>query len=246
MTFLLILGSSIAGGLLAVLLAGTVLAVRPSFTERALPRLISFSTGALLGAALIGMIPHAAAALPISTVALVILAGLILFYLFEKLLVWRHCHKNDCDVHATSGPLLLVGDAFHNFVDGVIIAGAFLGSTSLGIAAELSTIAHEVPQEMGEYMVYLHTGYTRRRALLLNSLTSLTAVVGAVLGYLFLSEMRAAGPYLLAFAAAGFLYVALADLVPAQRGRMGLGLAALDFVLLIAGIGVIASVAHNH
>ena len=246
MTFLMILGSSLAGGLVAVLLAGTVLAARASLTERALPRLISFSTGALLGAALMGMIPHAAAALPVSTVALVVLTGLILFFVLEKLLVWRHCHKHDCDVHATSGPLLLVGDAFHNFVDGVVIAGAFLGSTPLGIAAALSTVAHEVPQELGEYMVYLHSGYTRRRALFLNGITSLTSVLGAVLGYLFLSQMRAVGPYLLAFAAAGFLYVALADLVPAQRGSTSLGLTLLDLLLVIAGIGVIALIAHGH
>ena len=110
----------------------------------------------------------------------------------------------------------------------------------------LSTIAHEVPQELGEYMVYLNNGYTRRRALFLNSVTSLTSVVGAVIGYFFLSQMRAAGPYLLAFAAAGFLYVALADLVPAQRGRMSLGLTLLDLLLLVAGIGVIALVALGH
>jgi zinc and cadmium transporter len=246
MTLLLIVLSSLAGGLLAVLLAGVVLAVRPSALDRALPRLVSFSTGTLLGAALLGMIPHAAEALPVPTVALVVLAGLILFFVLEKLLVWRHCHKHDCDVHASSGPLLLLGDAFHNFVDGIVIAGAFLNSTALGITAALSTIAHEVPQEMGEYMVYLRSGYTRRRALFLNSVTSLTSVAGAVLGYYFLSQMRSVGPYLLAFAAAGFLYVALADLVPAQRGRMSLGLTLLDLTLVIAGIGVIALVALDH
>lgn len=246
MTFLLILGSSLAGGFGAVLLAGTVLVVNASLVDRALPRLISFSTGALLGAALLGMVPHAAEILPVSTVTLVVLCGLIVFFVLEKLLVWRHCHKHDCDVHACSGPLLLVGDAFHNFVDGVVIAGAFLNSTPLGITVALSTIAHEVPQELGEYMVYLHNGYTRRRALFLNCVTSLAAVVGAVIGYVFLSQMRIAGPYLLAFAAAGFLYVALADLVPAQRGRMSLGLASLDLVLLVAGIVVIALLAHGH
>jgi zinc and cadmium transporter len=246
MTLLLILGASLLGGLLTVLLAGTVLAMRASLVDRALPRLVSFSTGALLGAALMGMIPHAAESLPVATVAQVVLAGLILFFVLEKLLVWRHCHKHDCDVHASSGPLLLVGDAVHNFVDGVVIAGAFLTSTSLGIATALSTIAHEVPQELGEYMVYRRSGYTWRRALFLNAATSLTSVVGAVLGYLFLSQMRAVGPYLLAFAAAGFLYVALADLIPAQRGKMSLRLTLLDLLLVVAGIGVIALVAHGH
>jgi len=246
MTLLLTLASSVVGGLLAVLLAATVLGMHAPFVDRALPRLISFSTGALLGAALLGMIPHAARALPVSTVALVVLAGLIAFFVLEKLLVWRHCHKHDCDVHAASGPLLLLGDAFHNFVDGVVLAGAFLTSTTLGLATALSTIAHEVPQELGEFVVYLRGGYSRKRALLLNSVTSLTTVVGAVFGYFFLLEMRAVGPYLLAFAAAGFLYVALADLVPAQRGRLSLRLTLLDLLLLVAGIGVIALVARGH
>jgi zinc and cadmium transporter len=192
------------------------------------------------------MIPHAAQVLPVATIAPVILAGLISFFVLEKLLVWRHCHKHDCDVHASSGPLLLVGDAFHNFVDGVVIAGAFLSSMPLGVTVALSTIAHEVPQEVGEFMVYLRSGYTRRRALFLNGMTSLTTVLGAVLGYFFLSQMRDVGPYLLAFAAAGFLYVALADLVPAQRGRMSLKLTILDLVLVTAGIGVIALRARGH
>ena len=246
MTFLLIVGSSLAGGVVAVVLAGTVLAVQASLVERALPRLVSFSTGTLLGAALMGMVPHAAEALPVSTVTFVVLAGLILFFVLEKLFVWRHCHNYDCEVHASSGPLLLIGDAFHNFVDGVVIAGAFFTSTTLGIATALSTIAHEVPQELGEYMVYLRSGYTRRRALSMNAATSLTSVVGAVFGCFFLSKMRTAVPYLMAVAAAGFLYVALADLIPAQRGRTTLGLTLLDLLLVVAGIGVIAPVAHGH
>ena len=246
MTFLLIIGASLAGGIVAVFLAGTVLLVRPIFIERALPRLISFSTGTLLGAALLGMIPHAARVLSVSTLASVLLAGIILFFLLEKMLVWRHCHKYDCDVHASSGPLLLIGDAFHNFVDGIVIAGAFLESTPLGLAAALSTIAHEIPQEMGEFMVYLRSGYTRRRALFLNAVTSLTSVAGAVLGYFFLLQIHSVGPYLLALAAAGFIYVALADLIPAQRGRTSMRLNLLDFLLVIAGISVIVLVTHGH
>ena len=246
MTFLLIIGASLVGGVFSVLVAGSVLAVRPALLDLALPRLVSFSTGSLLGAALLGMIPHAAKELPVASMTPVVLGGLLTFFVLEKLLVWRHCHKNHCDVHASSGPLLLLGDAFHNFVDGVVIAGAFLGSTSLGISVALSTVAHEVPQELGEFMVYLRGGYTRRRALVLNSMTSLTTVLGAVLGYGFVSQMRNAGPYLLAFAAAGFLYVALADLVPAQRARVGLWLTFLDLLLVATGIGVVALCAQSH
>ena len=240
MILLLILFASLAGGIVSVLLAATVLTVKPARLERALPRLISFSTGTLLGAAMLGMIPHAVESLPTSKVARTMLVGIVSFFVLEKLLVWRHCHKHDCDVHASSGPLLLIGDAFHNFVDGVVIAGAFLSSVPLGLTVTLSTIAHEVPQEVGEFMVYLSSGYTRRRALFLNAVTSLTAVVGAALGYFFLSQMHHAGPYLLSFAAAGFIYVALADLIPTQRGKTSLRLTLLDLLLLLAGIGLIA------
>lgn len=245
MTLLLILAASIAGGLLAVLLASVVLVRKARNVEGVLPKLVSFSTGTLLGAALLGMVPHAAASLPVRTVSSVVLAGLVAFFVLEKLLVWRHCHRKDCDVHASSGALLLVGDAFHNFVDGVVLAGAFVHSVPLGFAASISTIAHEVPQELGEFMVYLRVGYSPRKALLLNSATSLTTVVGGLFGYFFLSAMQGAGPYLLAFAAAGFLYVSLADLVPAQRERASLGATFVDFLLMAAGIAVIAAVAHR-
>lgn len=246
MTILLILGGSLLGGLVSVLVASTVLAVPGRLVDRALPRLVSFSTGALLGAAFLGMIPHAAEALEMEQLATLVLGGIVAFFVMEKLLVWRHCHKHDCEVHASSGPLLLLGDAFHNFVDGVVIAGAFLESTPLGLTVAFSTIAHEVPQELSEYLVYLRSGYTRRRALMLNVLTSLTSVVGAILGYFFFSQMRGASPYLLGFAAAGFLYVALADLVPSQRGRMSLGLTLVDLLLVAVGIGLVALFQHGH
>lgn len=246
MTFLLILAASLLGGILSVLLAASVLAVRPVLLERALPRLISFSTGTLLGAALLGMIPHAAGELAVGTVMKVLLGGILAFFLMEKLFVWRHCHSKDCAFHPSSGPLLLIGDSVHNFVDGIVIAGAFLSSTPLGITVALSTIAHEVPQELGEFMVYLRAGTSRRKALLLNSLSSLTSVAGAVLGYLFLAQARTFGPYLLSFAAAGFLYVALADLVPVQRGRTSLPMAALDLSLVMAGIGLVGLFTHGH
>ncbi|MBN2192709.1 MAG: ZIP family metal transporter [Polyangiaceae bacterium] len=246
MTLFLIIVGSLTGGVVSVLLASTLLAVRPAALERALPRLVSFSTGTLLGAALLGMLPHAAEALPVPTLAATLLGGLLVFFLLEKLLVWRHCHREHCDVHVSSGPLLLIGDAVHNFVDGFVIAGAFLESTPLGMVTALSTIAHEVPQEIGEFSVYLHAGYTRRKALLLNVASSLTSVLGAILGYVFLSQLHDVGPYLLAFAAAGFLYVALADLVPAQRGKSTLGGALFDISLVGMGVAFIASIVHHH
>jgi zinc and cadmium transporter len=246
LTLLLVLVFSLLGGVVSVLLAATVLAVRQEVVERVMPRLIAFSTGTLLGSALLGMLPHAAEDLdgvPLFRTVLLSLGG---FYVLEKALVWRHCHSHDCDVHAHSGPLLLLGDAVHNFVDGVVIAGAFLTSIPLGIATALSTIAHEVPQELGEFIVYLKQGYSRRRALLLNAATSATTLVGAGLGYFYFSNVRQAGSYFLSVAAGGFLYVALADLIPSQRGRTHPKETFADLALIFGGIALIALITAGH
>lgn len=246
MTLALILAFSVLGGAVSVLLAATVLTVRQDLMERVMPGLIAFSTGTLLGAALLGMLPHAARTLPGKPLFATLMASVGGFYLLEKLLVWRHCHKADCEVHAASGPLLLLGDAVHNFVDGLVIAGAFLTSMPLGIATALSTIAHEVPQELGEFMVCLRHGYSRGRALALNVLTSLTTLAGALLGYYYFSTIREAGAYFLTIAGGSFLYVALADLVPAQRGRTSPPAFALDVAALAAGVGTIWFITSTH
>ena len=240
-----ILGFSLLGSLGAVGGAALLLAFPDDVRKRLVPALVAYAAGTLLGAAFLGMIPAAAADTPVRAVSAAVLAGIVLFFVLERLVLWRHGHEAGGSPNPAA-PLILVGDAFHNFVDGVVIAGAFLGSTSLGISVALSTVAHEVPQELGEFMVYLRSGFTRRRALLLNSVTSMTSVVGAILGYFFLAEMHDVGPYLLTFAAAGFIYVALADLVPVQRGKTSLRLTIVDLVLVAAGIGVIALLARSH
>jgi zinc and cadmium transporter len=245
-TLFLVLLFSLLGGAISVLLAATVLAVKRETVERALPRLIAFSTGTLLGSALLGMLPHAAEDLegvPLFRTVLLSLGG---FYVLEKALVWRHCHAHDCEVHAHSGPLLLLGDAVHNFVDGIVIAGAFLTSAPLGIATALSTIAHEIPQELGEFIVYLKQGYSRGRALALNAATSATTLVGAGLGYFYFSNVRQAGAYFLSIAAGGFLYVALADLIPSQRGRTHPKESAADLALILLGIAIVALITSGH
>jgi zinc and cadmium transporter len=168
------------------------------------------------------------------------------FYLLEKLLVWRHCHRQSCDVHVGTGPLLLIGDSFHNFVDGIVITSAYLTSFPLGISVTLSTVAHEVPQEIGEFLVYLKSGYRRRQALLLNSISSLTTLLGATLGYVFLSQLRSFSPYLVVFAASGFIYVALADLIPTQRQTSTLAITLLDGLLIVLGITVVGLLSHHH
>ena len=138
--------------------------------------------------------------------------GEFVLFVMEKLVLWRHCHVPDCDAHASAGPLILIGDAFHNFTDGVIIAGAFLLSQPLGVATGLAVISHEIPQELGDFAILLESGYSRGQALLYNTISALATLPGALLGYYFLAHMMQVIPYILLVGAASFLYIALVDL----------------------------------
>jgi zinc and cadmium transporter len=202
--------------------------------------LISYATGTLLGAAFLGLIPHSLQHIPAPPILSTVLIGIVLFFVLEKLVVWRHCHNQQCEVHSTAGPLLLLGDAFHNFVDGVIIAAAFFASIPLGIATSLSVIAHEIPQEVGDLAILLESGYSRERAILYNMLSSLSTLPGALLAYLTLQEIERITPYIMALSAASFIYIAIADLVPSLHRHTGLGSSLRQLALMLAGIGTIA------
>jgi zinc and cadmium transporter len=204
------------------------------------PYLISYATGTLLGAAFLGMIPAGLRQAPAQAVMATVLAGIVLFFMLEKFVLWRHCHENECEVHSRAGALILIGDAFHNFVDGVVIAAAFLTSIPLGIAASLAVIAHEVPQEVGDFAILLDSGYGRARALVLNGISSATTLPGAVAAYFWLGETHAAVPYILAMSAASFIYIAAADLIPGLHKQVTAAASLRQLVLLLAGIGTIA------
>jgi zinc and cadmium transporter len=228
------------GSLGAVAAAGIILALPERLTRRLVPHLISYAIGTLLGAALLGMIPHALHDLSARRVMATVLAGLVGFFLLESLVLWRHCHEHNCPVHGTSGILILIGDAFHNFVDGLVIASAFLASVPMGIAASLAVIAHEIPQEAGDFAILLHSGYSRKKALLLNSLSASTTLVGAWVGYAGLQAFGAAAPFILCVSAASFLYIALADLIPARRGKKGIRDLIIELSLIAAGVATIS------
>ena len=222
--------------------------------------MVSFATGALLGAALLGLIPHAvigAGSENVHEVGIALIAGIALFFILEKFLLWRHCHDDHCDEHAVddqghdhehhhaarqkaSGSLVLVGDALHNVLDGVLIAAAFLTDTHLGIVTAMAIMAHEIPQEVGNFAVLLHSGVTRRRALAMNLLTSLTAVIGGVVGFYALGTALAALPFALAVAASSLLYVAVADLIPGLHRRVDPRSCVMQVLLIGAGIAIIA------
>ena len=164
---------------------------------------ISYAIGTLLGAAFLGLIPHALADIPASNVFAVFLAGIVVFIVLERLMLWRHCHEAHCEVHSGSGVLILIGDGVHNFVDGILIAATFLTSVPLGIATSLAIVSHEVPQEVGDFAILLESGYSAARAFLLNLVSGASTLVGALLAYVWLPYVHSAVPYFMALAAAG-------------------------------------------
>ncbi len=232
---------SAIGSLLGALFASSVLIVSDVLRAKLVRWLISFAVGTLLGAALLKLVPEALATLSPTATLGTLLAGIFTFFILEKLVIWRHCHAEDgCDVHGTSAPLVLVGDAVHTFVDGAIIAAATLTSVPLGISAAVAAVAHEIPQEVGDVAILLHAGYSRRKALLLNLLSGVAGIVGAVAVFLFAARLPQALPFVLAFAAGSFLYVAMADLIPdLHRGHADTH-PVRQVVLIAAGVVTLA------
>ena len=238
---------SLAGGVLSVLFAALfAFAARPAW----MPVLVSYAVGALLGAAFLETLPHAfehAKDVPAATTT--VMLGLLFFFLLEKLVLWRHTHAHDFGQgdhhlhdghdHGRSGMMIIVGDTFHNFVDGVLIAAAFMTDMKLGVVTAFAMIAHEIPQEVGDFLVLLHSGYSRTKAFMLNIMSSLATLVGGMLAYFALQSMQDAVPTLLAFAAASMIYVAVADLIPGLHRRSELAATAQQMALIGLGIGTI-------
>jgi len=246
MTLGWILAASFAGGTLSAALAAFSLYLRASW----IPMLVSFAIGTLLGAAFLEVIPAAFDQGDAHEAASAILGGIFGFFVLEKLMLWRHCHTEDCeahDQHAThdrgrSGALIIVGDTIHNFVDGVLIAAAFLQGTEIGIVAAVAIIAHEIPQEVGDFLILLHSGYTRARALAMNLLSSLATLVGGLLGYYSLQAFEGLEPTLLGIVGASMIYVAVADLIPGLHRRPQFRDGATQTLLIALGIGCIVLV----
>ncbi|MDP1613711.1 MAG: ZIP family metal transporter [Sulfuritalea sp.] len=242
---------SLVGGALSVIAAAAfALTARVQWVSH----LISYAIGALLGASFLEVLPHAITASgDASTTTATVLGGILAFFVMEKLVLWRHCHIEACEGHepvvhvhghdghdhGRSGLMILVGDTFHNFVDGVLIAAAFMEDVRLGIVTALAMIAHEIPQEVGDFVILLHSGYSRARALAFNLLSSLATLVGALLAYVALGQVQSAVPVLLALAAASMIYVAVADLIPGLHKRTELRATLQQVLLIAAGIATI-------
>jgi len=233
----LALGLSVVGGLGGLLVAASVLLIKDSARTRIVPWLVSYAVGALLGAATLKILPEAVEQVAPARLFATLLVGVMLFFVLEKLVLWRHCHTHDCEVHDGSVVGVIVGDSFHNFIDGAVIATAVMTSVPLGISTAIAVAAHEIPQELGDFAILLHAGYSRGRALLLNVLSGLSSALGAVVAFVAFDFVPTLRPYCLALSAASFLYVAMADLIPGlHRGRTDA--ASMRQILLIgAGIG---------
>lgn len=250
MTLAYILLATFAGGVLSVLLAALV---SLSALSRLAKVLVSFSVGTMLAVALLDVLPEVTESLDAHEAGMWLLVDLFTFFALEKFTLWRHDHEEldpEHDAHRhPAGAMVMMGDSLHNFVDGVMIAAAFLQDTALGITTTIAVLIHEIPQEVGDFMVLLHSGYRRGRALLLNVLSGGAAVVGGVVGYLALAGAQDVIPYALCLSTASFIYIAMADLVPelhrhrrfkdaiAQLALFGVGVATVYMVSLLTHHG---------
>jgi zinc and cadmium transporter len=235
-TLLIAVGLSLIGGLGGLLVASGLLLLKDSVRSKLVPWLVSYAVGALLGVSLLALLPTSLEQLPPPRVFTTLLLGILLFFVLEKLVLWRHCHIHDCEVHESSVFPVLIGDAFHNFVDGAVVAAAVMTSVPLGVTTAVAVAAHEIPQEIGDFAILLHAGYSRGRALLLNVLSAAASALGAVAAFVALDNVPRMLPYILVLAASSFLYVAMADLIPGlHRGRTDAS-SMRQILLIAAGI----------
>jgi zinc and cadmium transporter len=252
-TLAAIVMAALAGGVLSTLAAAATLRL----SARWIPPLVSFAVGALLGAVFLELVPHALETGAPNTVMVTMLAGLLGFFLLEKLVLWRHAHgheahspdtdetEHDHALHghgagARPGLMILIGNGVHSFCDGIVIAAAFLADTPLGVATTLAIVAHAVPQQVGDFAVLLHSGFSRRKAFTFNIAVGLATLVGAIASYLALSDMARALPIVLALAAASLLYVAVADLIPSLHRRAEPLETARQMLAIGLGLAIIA------
>jgi zinc and cadmium transporter len=230
------LGLSVLGSFGSLVLASGLLVLEPKARAALVPHLVSYAVGALLGVALLSILPEVLADLSAARTGTVLLAGIMSFFVLEKLVLWHHCHSEDCDAHGRPGALVLIGHGVHSFVDGVAIGAAVQTSLPLGVSTAIAVALHEVPQQVGDYAVLLHAGYGRGRALGLSILSAAGAIAGTIAAFLAFDQLPGFLPYALTFAGASFLYISMADLMPdLHKGRVD---ARAFRQLLLVGAGI--------
>lgn len=228
-------GLSVMGSFGSLLIAAVLLVLREPVRRGLVPWLVSYAVGTLLGVALLDVLPEALSEMPANRMFGTLLAGIMVFFVLEKVVLW-HCHSDDCEAHSRPGSLVLIGHGFHSFVDGAVIGAAVHMDVRVALTAAIAIAAHEIPQQVGDFAILLHGGYGRARAMGLSILSAAGATCGTLVAFFTFVNTPALLPYALAFAAASFIYIALADLVPGlHHGRVDAG-AVRQFVLVCAGI----------
>ncbi len=237
--------SAIIGSFGSVLAAALLLKLPEGRRKAVVPFAIAFAAGTMLGAVFLGMLPHALSHQPAHRILPWTLGGILFFFILERCLIWRHCHDEQCSVHGRSAELILIGDGLHNCIDGVVLAIAWTSSPAIGMATTVAIVAHEIPQEVGDFAILLDGGWSPRKAFLWNQASAATTLLGALGGWWLLQDLQPMIPPLMAVAAAGFLYVAVADILPGLH-RRGHGPAGwLQIPLILAGVATIA-LCHAH
>ena len=249
-----VLSVCLLGSLISIGAAGAYLLLPKLLRDKTLDYLICFAIGMLLGASFLHLLPEAIeqAGDSVNGIMRVAVSAILAFFILEKGLIWRHHHHNESHPESDeiesgehAGSLILIGDSVHNFLDGILIASAFLADFSLGIVTALAVIAHEIPQELGDFAILIKSGYSRSRALFYNLLTSVALIIGATLAWFWLSEFSNFIPYLLTFTAASFIYVAVSDLMPALNSKIGLSATTIQLTLIGLGLALNGLV-HTH
>jgi zinc and cadmium transporter len=217
------------------------LALKDKLLDKIVLLLVSLSAGALMGGAFLHLLPESVELSEGLDVFIFVLVGFALFFLIEKVLHWRHCHKGECQVH-TFTYMNLIGDSIHNFIDGLIMATSFVISIPLGMTTTMAIALHEIPQEIGDFGVLIYGGFTKKKALVLNFLTALTAVLGGLIGFFISNMVENVKLFILPFAAGGFLYIAASDLIPEIRKETSLKKSMIYFGIFILGICIMYAV----
>ena len=229
------------------LIGVVTLALKPELLKKLIFYMVSFAVGGLLGGAFVHLIPESVEEIGgISEVSLLVLAGMLFFFVLEKFVLWRHCHVPTSEEHPHPVVLMnIIGDGAHNLFDGLAIAASYLISIPVGIATTVAVVLHEIPQEIGDFGVLVHGGLAPRRALLLNLISGLFAVAGALFVLLFGANIKEGIIFLLPVAAGGFIYIAASDLIPSLHGQRDFPKAWFQLLFILLGIGVMLLLRHN-
>ncbi len=236
-----IIAATLIGSVGSILLSASILLLKKEKLELLSNRLLSFAGGTLMGAAFLGMIPHAMhLSHDYEKVGWFILSGILFFFILEKAILWRTC-KDECCTRPKQAKIsiILIGDGFHNFVDGIVIAAAFMTGIPFGIVVTLSVFAHEIPQEISDFSILINKGLSKKKALTYNILSGLTTLIGAGLAYWTLETAQQSIPWILSLSAASFIYIALADLIPQMHEKTNLKESLIQIFLMLLGISVI-------